>query len=82
VLVQDPGDATVPSMPESALAAVGAAATVLAAPEIGPWLARLAGTAGMRDDGDVTVPRELIRAAPGIGGEPAHALDMHTAASQ
>jgi two-component system, chemotaxis family, protein-glutamate methylesterase/glutaminase len=42
VLVQDPDDAIVRSMPESALHAVGGQATVLAGDEIGPALARLA----------------------------------------
>jgi two-component system chemotaxis response regulator CheB len=42
VIVQDPEDATVPSMPESAIRAVGDVDAVLAAAEIGPALARLA----------------------------------------
>ena len=51
VIVQDPADATVPSMPESALRAVGEADAVLAAEGIGPALARLADGAGaMRED--------------------------------
>jgi two-component system chemotaxis response regulator CheB len=41
VLIQDPEDATVASMPESALRAVGSADAVLQASEIGPALARL-----------------------------------------
>jgi two-component system, chemotaxis family, protein-glutamate methylesterase/glutaminase len=41
VVVQDPEDATVASMPESALRAVGRADAVLQASEIGPALARL-----------------------------------------
>jgi two-component system, chemotaxis family, protein-glutamate methylesterase/glutaminase len=44
VLVQDPADATVSSMPESALRAVGTADAVLPASEIGPALERMAGT--------------------------------------
>ena len=42
VIVQDPRDAAVPSMPESAIRAVGAVDAVLAAAEIGPALERLA----------------------------------------
>ena len=45
VIVQDPEDATVPSMPESAIAAVGDVADVLTAEQIGPALQRLAGSA-------------------------------------
>jgi two-component system, chemotaxis family, protein-glutamate methylesterase/glutaminase len=49
VIVQDPEDATVPSMPASALRAVGKPDAVLAATDIGPALARLAGgTRAMR----------------------------------
>lgn len=44
VIVQDPDDATVPSMPESAIRAVGDVDALLTAPEIGPALERL--TAG------------------------------------
>jgi two-component system, chemotaxis family, protein-glutamate methylesterase/glutaminase len=43
VVIQDPAEATVPSMPESALRAVGAAHAVLPAAEIGAALERLAG---------------------------------------
>jgi two-component system chemotaxis response regulator CheB len=42
VVVQDPEDAIVPSMPQRALEAVDGAATVLSAYEIGPELGRLA----------------------------------------
>lgn len=42
VIVQDPNDATVPSMPESAIRAVGDVDALLPAHEIGPALARLA----------------------------------------
>jgi two-component system chemotaxis response regulator CheB len=48
VLVQDPSEATVPSMPESALRAVGAVDAVLPAAEIGAELGRLAGVAPAR----------------------------------
>jgi two-component system chemotaxis response regulator CheB len=50
VVVQDPEDATVASMPESALRAVGTADAVLAAGAIGPELARLVGPARMQED--------------------------------
>jgi two-component system chemotaxis response regulator CheB len=50
VIVQDPDDATVPSMPESALHAVGDADAVLAADAIGAALMRLA-------DGGRAMPR-------------------------
>lgn len=45
VIVQDPEDATVPSMPESAIGAVGEVDAVLAASQIGPELQRLVGAA-------------------------------------
>lgn len=41
VIVQDPGEAIVPSMPATALATVGGAATVLPSGEIGPALGAL-----------------------------------------
>jgi two-component system chemotaxis response regulator CheB len=47
VVIQDPQDATVASMPESALRAVGGADAILTGPEIGPAIARLA--AGERE---------------------------------
>lgn len=50
VLVQDPDDATAVSMPESAMRAVGEAAAVLRAGEIGPALARLVGPPTMEED--------------------------------
>jgi two-component system, chemotaxis family, protein-glutamate methylesterase/glutaminase len=59
VIVQDPQEAAVPSMPESALGAVGEAAAVLPAAEIGPALAGLTGGAGMREDVTMTGPRDL-----------------------
>jgi two-component system chemotaxis response regulator CheB len=46
VIVQDPDDATVASMPESALRAVGEVDAVLPSTEIGPALRRLADGAG------------------------------------
>jgi two-component system chemotaxis response regulator CheB len=45
VIVQDPDDATVPSMPESAIRAVGAVDDILTVDEIGPALRRLVGGA-------------------------------------
>jgi two-component system, chemotaxis family, protein-glutamate methylesterase/glutaminase len=66
VIVQDPEDATVPSMPESALQAVGEADAVLTADAIGPELARLAeGAAGMRQDMDVAPVSEPSDEGPG-----------------
>jgi two-component system, chemotaxis family, protein-glutamate methylesterase/glutaminase len=51
VIVQDPCDATVPSMPESALRVVGEADAVLAADAIGAELVRLAdGGRAVRED--------------------------------
>jgi two-component system chemotaxis response regulator CheB len=57
VLVQDPEEATVPSMPETALRAVGAVDAVLRASEIGPALARLAVDAPL-------IREELIMGSP------------------
>jgi two-component system, chemotaxis family, protein-glutamate methylesterase/glutaminase len=51
VIVQDPDDATVPSMPASALHAVGTPDAILPAHAIGPALVRLAdGGREMRED--------------------------------
>jgi two-component system, chemotaxis family, protein-glutamate methylesterase/glutaminase len=71
VIVQDPEDATVSSMPESALRAVGEADAVLTADAIGPELARLAGAAA-----DARARAEPIRTAPGTAGEPPPAVDF------
>jgi two-component system chemotaxis response regulator CheB len=61
VIVQDPGDAVVPSMPERALAAVGRADLVLPAVEIGPALARLPHVpAEMREHAPVSMPGDMI----------------------
>jgi two-component system chemotaxis response regulator CheB len=55
VIVQDPADATVPSMPESALRTVGSVDAVLTAEAIGGELTRLADSAAaMRQDVPVT----------------------------
>jgi two-component system chemotaxis response regulator CheB len=65
VIVQDPDDATVPSMPESALRAVGKADAVLAATEIGPALVRLAdGTRATREDLTVASKADPIEEGP------------------
>src|SRR5262249_17693218 len=56
VLVQDPNDAIVPSMPESALHAVGEQATVIAGNAIGDALARLADERSALREGVVMVP--------------------------
>jgi two-component system, chemotaxis family, protein-glutamate methylesterase/glutaminase len=54
VIVQDPRDATVPSMPESALRVVGDVDAVLPSGDIGLMLIRLAdGAATMREDATV-----------------------------
>jgi two-component system, chemotaxis family, protein-glutamate methylesterase/glutaminase len=65
VIVQDPDDATVPSMPESALHAVGRADAVLDADAIGSALARLAdGGSAMREDDAVTSAGDTIEEGP------------------
>ena len=67
VIVQDPEDATVPSMPESALRAVGEADAVLTADAIGPELARIAEEAvGMRQD----MPVASVSEGPGLPTRP------------
>jgi two-component system chemotaxis response regulator CheB len=53
VIVQDPDDATVPSMPESALRAVRRADAVLPATEMGRALETMAGSPRMREDAGV-----------------------------
>jgi two-component system, chemotaxis family, protein-glutamate methylesterase/glutaminase len=61
VIVQDPADAVVPSMPERALALVGEPDMVLPADRIAPALAGLARVeVGMRDDVDVDAAEDLI----------------------
>jgi two-component system, chemotaxis family, protein-glutamate methylesterase/glutaminase len=65
VLVQDPDDATVPSMPESALRALGGADAVLPAAALGPALAELAdGGPAMREHVAVTVGGNPYAAGP------------------
>jgi len=54
VIVQDPTDATVPSMPESALRAVGRPDAVLQAAAMGDALETMAETTPMRDDAAVS----------------------------
>ncbi|NUT55005.1 MAG: chemotaxis protein CheB [Thermoleophilia bacterium] len=59
VIVQDSADALFPSMPETALGAVGPRAHVLEAPEIGKLLVKLsAETPQTRDNAVVTLPDE------------------------
>ena len=59
VIVQDSVDALVPSMPQTALGAVGPRAHVLTAPEIGKLLVKLsAETPQKRDNAVVTLPDE------------------------
>jgi two-component system chemotaxis response regulator CheB len=53
VIVQDPDDATVPSMPSSALRAIGRADAVLDAAAIGPALQALLPQSPMREDATV-----------------------------
>jgi two-component system chemotaxis response regulator CheB len=60
VVVQDPGDATVPSMPESALRAVGEVDAVLPAAAIGPALATLAGTSKEEEDVGMASPSDPV----------------------
>lgn len=62
VIVQDPDDAMVPSMPEHALAAVGRPDLVLGAARIGMALGELSpDPPGMRDHGFVGAPDKLIQ---------------------
>jgi two-component system, chemotaxis family, protein-glutamate methylesterase/glutaminase len=73
VIVQDPEDAMVPSMPESALRAVGEADAVLTADAIGPELSRLACAAP---------DAPASRADPdgvGTAGEPPPVVDLEAA---
>lgn len=64
VIVQDPDDATVPSMPESALRAVGSADAVLQASEIGPALERMVGSDAMQEDTTMTPVEESYAEGP------------------
>jgi two-component system chemotaxis response regulator CheB len=66
VLVQDPDDATVPSMPESALRAVGEVDAVLPASEIGPALVGLTGgVPTLREESEMTSPDAEPERPPG-----------------
>jgi two-component system chemotaxis response regulator CheB len=60
VIVQDPADALVPSMPERALAAVGEVDQVLPAHEIGPALAGLHMHDVLRDHMTMSAPEDMI----------------------
>jgi two-component system chemotaxis response regulator CheB len=72
MVVQDPSEAVVPSMPESALRAVGGRATVLAVDAIGPALADLADArrraredvAVVTDPGDAPADRVALWTVP------------------
>ena len=71
VIVQDPEDAAVPSMPESALRAVGAADAVLDAESIGKELARIGDSrAKMRENAVVPTPSDLAESAARPSGPP------------
>jgi two-component system, chemotaxis family, protein-glutamate methylesterase/glutaminase len=70
VIVQDPAEAPVASMPESTLAAVGEGASVLPAAEIGPALAALAGRVPMREDTVMPGPRDLSQHPERPAGPP------------
>ena len=92
VIVQDPEDATVPSMPESAIAAVGDVDDVLTAEQIGPALQRLAGSASPTRDEPVMagVATRIVRRVRRRGsrvpsatarcGRPPRAISCATAA--
>jgi two-component system chemotaxis response regulator CheB len=60
VLVQDPADASVRSMPDKALAAVGAVARRRSADELGPELGRLARGAPILDTPSVPSPEANV----------------------
>jgi two-component system, chemotaxis family, protein-glutamate methylesterase/glutaminase len=65
VIVQDPADAMVPSMPESALRAVGAADAVLPAEAIGAAIGRIdIGMPTMREDVVMTLRTDPIAEGP------------------
>jgi two-component system chemotaxis response regulator CheB len=71
VLVQDRDDATIPSMPESAVRAVGRADAVLPADAIGPALAQLAGgRAQMRENVTVGAVTDPVEQGPDRPGGP------------
>jgi two-component system, chemotaxis family, protein-glutamate methylesterase/glutaminase len=71
VLVQDPDDATVPSMPESALRAVGQADAVLSAEAIGSALAQLGdGRVEMRENATVVSATDPVEEGPDRPGGP------------
>jgi two-component system, chemotaxis family, protein-glutamate methylesterase/glutaminase len=64
VIVQEPADAIVPSMPERALAAVGEAHHVLPAAAIAQALAELDDRpAGMREDEAMAAPEDMLEAS-------------------
>jgi two-component system chemotaxis response regulator CheB len=71
VLIQDPDDATVASMPESALHAVGTPDAVLQAVDIGRALTRMVGAPRIQEDTSmVQVDKPLDESADRPGGPP------------
>jgi two-component system chemotaxis response regulator CheB len=71
VIVQDPEDATVASMPESALHALGKADAVLHAADIGPALGRLVQPVAVGENAhDMRVENPLAEAADRPAGPP------------
>jgi two-component system chemotaxis response regulator CheB len=70
VIVQDPEDATVPSMPESALRAVGKAAAVLQASDIGLALKQLAEPDGNEEGGAMRIDKAISEGPARPGGPP------------
>jgi two-component system chemotaxis response regulator CheB len=71
VVIQDPEDATVASMPETALQAVGRADAVLQASEIGPALARLVEPVTIgQNQSAMDVENRLAESADRPGGPP------------
>ena len=70
VIVQDPEDATVPSMPKSALRAVGEAEAVLAVSDIGAALARMVATRTVGEDMVVSAGQEYAESPKRPDGPP------------
>jgi two-component system chemotaxis response regulator CheB len=71
VVIQDPEDATVASMPESALRALGQADAVLDAGAIGPALARLVGPVAIGENStEMDTEESLAESAERPGGPP------------
>jgi two-component system chemotaxis response regulator CheB len=70
VVVQDPDDATVPSMPESAIRAVGVADAVLPAFDIGAALSDMVGTRAVGEDMVSPVQQSYSQGSERPGGPP------------